>query len=518
MTACRRPVPGLLPRAGSRTVAGPVQPNRPLPACAALAALAAIARRVHHAAAAVLAALCLGALPPQAAAADAPPARAGQLAFYTGGALMRVQPEAAWEPAWLNLPLAAGMGLGTDLSARLEARIGSAALRLGWGSAVQLTELDDQRITVDLLRGKVSMRLRTLAPGEVVGLSANGVRVELLSPGIYRASYQPRDQQLRVQVFEGQAKLLLAGQERTIGPAQHAVADTTPPKLLELGASDERIALDEFSLKRDRRSEAARVQSFLPAEMTGADALEGHGTWRQWPGVGWLWFPHQLASDWAPYRVGRWRWLTPWGWTWVDDAPWGFAPFHYGRWLFAGGRWAWSPGQLSARVVFAPALVGFYGGPDGAPWQPVPDAPALVGWYPLAPNELYWPAYSNHLPYVRALNAAHLPSGEQINSLPDPAATGPTHRHAHSAFAATAMPQAAFQAQQAVAPSVVPLPPTALARPPLAARRAPPAWVAPPAQAAASTPELPPKLRARLEQQALKKAARQAAKTPPARR
>ena len=24
---------------------------------------------------------------------------------------------------------------------------------------------------------------------------------------------------------------------------------------------------------------------------------------------------------------------APWGWTWVDDAPWGFAPFHYGRWV-----------------------------------------------------------------------------------------------------------------------------------------------------------------------------------------
>jgi hypothetical protein len=28
--------------------------------------------------------------------------------------------------------------------------------------------------------------------------------------------------------------------------------------------------------------------------------------------------------------------MSPWGWTWVDNAPWGFAPFHYGRWVGAG--------------------------------------------------------------------------------------------------------------------------------------------------------------------------------------
>ena len=40
-----------------------------------------------------------------------------------------------------------------------------------------------------------------------------------------------------------------------------------------------------------------------------------------------------VAVGWAPYRYGRWAWVRPWGWTWVDNAPWGYAPFHYGRWV-----------------------------------------------------------------------------------------------------------------------------------------------------------------------------------------
>jgi hypothetical protein len=55
-----------------------------------------------------------------------------------------------------------------------------------------------------------------------------------------------------------------------------------------------------------------------------------------------------------------WRWVMPWGWSWVDDAAWGFAPSHYGRWASipetdsldpsAPGpeRWGWVPGD---RVV-----------------------------------------------------------------------------------------------------------------------------------------------------------------------
>ena len=47
-----------------------------------------------------------------------------------------------------------------------------------------------------------------------------------------------------------------------------------------------------------------------------------------------VWTPAGVAADWAPYRYGHWVWVAPWGWTWVEDEPWGFAPFHYGRWAF----------------------------------------------------------------------------------------------------------------------------------------------------------------------------------------
>jgi len=60
------------------------------------------------------------------------------------------------------------------------------------------------------------------------------------------------------------------------------------------------------------------------------------------------------------------------GLDWVDDAPWGFAPFHYGRWLPSAslGLVPCAPravvGVAYVRPVYAPALVAWVGGRTSA--------------------------------------------------------------------------------------------------------------------------------------------------------
>ncbi|MGH6638165.1 MAG: DUF6600 domain-containing protein, partial [Polaromonas sp.] len=116
-----------------------------------------------------------------------------------------------------------------------------------------------------------------------------------------------------------------------------------------------------------------------------------------------------LPLNWAPYRMGHWSWIAPWGWTWIDDAPWGFAPFHYGRWAQIGARWCWVPGRLAARPVYAPALVVFVGGSSGGVhWNIAIGSGGLarpaVGWFPLAPGEAFRPAYRVSPRYVTQVN------------------------------------------------------------------------------------------------------------------
>jgi len=111
---------------------------------------------------------------------------------------------------------------------------------------------------------------------------------------------------------------------------------------------------------------ACRAQSRAP--YAALQKNDPHGQWRRDPVYGAVWLPQAMPADWVPYRHGHWDWIASWGWTWVDDAPWGFAPFHYGRWTMLDEQWAWVPGRLGVRPVYAPALVAFLGGGSMAPW------------------------------------------------------------------------------------------------------------------------------------------------------
>ncbi len=415
---------------------------------------------------------------------QAPPARVGYLSYTAGNARMRVDKVLGWEPAVLNTPVTAGTALATQ-SAGGEVRLGSAALHLAPESQVVWNELDDGNLHVEVVAGLVLLRVRVLPAAERVLISAGGVKVQVLKPGAYRIRHIGSGTRVAVWVQEGQARLALGAQDTLLGPNQHVVAERKTAALLSSGASDEPRPFDAIVDLRERRREASFSLLHVSAEMTGADGLDGHGQWSTEAGYGSVWLPDNLPPDWAPYRFGRWRWLAPWGWTWIDDAPWGFAPFHYGRWLFLAGRWAWVPGQAGgagagnaasapAKPVYAPALVGFFGNPPSAVWSPPGTATPTVGWYPLAPGEIYWPAYTTLLSYVRALNAANVGDLAQLQALPAATGTGPAHRFARTAFAASAMPYTAFVSQQDVASHQVVLPPAALAQAPLSARRWPP--------------------------------------------
>jgi len=87
----------------------------------------------------------------------------------------------------------------------------------------------------------------------------------------------------------------------------------------------------------------------------------------------------------------------------VDDEPWGFAPFHYGRWAYVESAWCWVPGPVYVRPVYAPALVVFVGGDFDRDDRRFGGRPG-VGWFPLAPGEVYVPGYRSSRTYVNNVN------------------------------------------------------------------------------------------------------------------
>ena len=136
----------------------------------------------------------------------------------------------------------------------------------------------------------------------------------------------------------------------------------------------------------------------------GYEDLDDYGSWRVVPDYGTVWVPTVVVTGWAPYRYGHWIWISPWGWTWVDDAPWGFAPFHYGRWVYYGGYWGWAPGPAYVRPVYAPALVAWFG---GSGWGVGSASAGGYGWCPLGYGEPFIPWYRGSSGYFRSVNVTN---------------------------------------------------------------------------------------------------------------
>jgi len=96
------------------------------------------------------------------------------------------------------------------------------------------------------------------------------------------------------------------------------------------------------------------------------DELSPYGQWIMDPQYGYVWLPYAGPSFRPYYSSGHWAY-TPYGTTWVSDYPWGWAPFHYGRWTFNSFYgWTWIPGN-----VWGPAWVSWRGGGSFYGWAPM---------------------------------------------------------------------------------------------------------------------------------------------------
>src|SRR5216683_3923699 len=142
--------------------------------------------------------------------------------------------------------------------------------------------------------------------------------------------------------------------------------------------------------------------------MTGYEDLDDYGRWHEVAGYGNVWTPSGVPGDWAPYRYGNWTYVSPWGWTWVEQEPWGFAPFHYGRWASVEGSWCWVPGPVAVEIrpVYSPALVAFVGG-GGFSLGIGVGGGGGVGWVPLGPGEVFVPWYRTSPRYVENVNVTN---------------------------------------------------------------------------------------------------------------
>ncbi|WP_417069306.1 DUF6600 domain-containing protein [Niveibacterium terrae] len=390
-------------------------------------------------------------------AAD-PPGRIGRIALISGSVETWSPGDKNWAAASLNNPLTSGWAIWADRDGRAEIRIGSSAVHLAGDSQANFTRIDDQAVLVEAARGSFRARVRSLGENDRFLLGADGIQFEVRQPGDFRLDFDPNRRRATLRVFSGQIRILGFGEQMDLVGGQQAEIDTASQRFVSLGAAT-RNAFDSWVDGRNREQDSQASARYVSPEMTGVEALDDHGRWESSADYGPIWYP-RVAVGWAPYRFGHWAWIGPWGWTWIDDAPWGFAPFHYGRWVDFHGRWGWVPGRYERRPVYAPALVGFYGGGPHVGVN-VSIGVGNVGWFPLGPAEVYRPAYGASINYVRQVNVSHVTNVTNITNVYNvrPGQPGPmdSYRYARRPDAATFVPGAVFSGARPVGPAFRPV-------------------------------------------------------------
>ena len=414
------------------------------------------AARVLHRATLVVCALALCAAGAAAQDADdAPAARVGRIAVAQGELYIAPQDRAQeWAGVGLNHPVATGDNLWMSGEGRAEVDYGGGQFRLGPDSNVHVSRLDEAELALFVAQGRVVVRVRALEPGESARIDTPNAQVLLDRAGLYRIDVSPEPRQTWVIVREGEASVMLASGPRQVLPGQTAAISGLNGEVAEVQNGVGVDALDTWSAERDRVYERGRTTTaYVSRQMVGYADLETNGSWESYPEYGAVWFPTATpVADWAPYRYGHWVWLAAYGWTWVDDAPWGYAPFHYGRWAHIGGRWGWCPGLYVARPVWAPALVAWYG---GSGWSVSTQIGAPVfGWVPLGwrdPFIPWWGGCSN-----RCYTRYNRPYAVDVRVRPQrPPAV---YVNARVPGAATAVPAAALRDTRPVQASRVTVP------------------------------------------------------------
>jgi len=159
------------------------------------------------------------------------------------------------------------------------------------------------------------------------------------------------------------------------------------------GPSSEPMTSEQLAAQNEANASGEIAVGDVDNEYTDTDpsaltefrpALEGHGQWVDDPAYGTLWVPAstEVGTDFVPYTTGgHWTYDDATNYVWVSDYSWGWAPFHYGRWVHVSHHgWAWIPGR-----TYAGAWVVWRSG----------DADyGYVGWAPAGPDWYWYNGYA----------------------------------------------------------------------------------------------------------------------------
>ncbi len=324
--------------------------------------------------------------------------------------------------AAINAPVVAGDYLSTGPGSSAEVQFdGASMLRLASNSQVRFVNLSPGAREAQVGAGTVDLaELQGTNGGAQIDTPSVTVRPN--QSGDYRVSVNGNGQ-TAVTVRSGSATVSSGAGSQTLTPGSTLVAygPYSNPSISMQGAIGF-DSFDQYNISRDQSiASSYNANPYLSPQLAGYSNLANYGSWQNVPGYGWAWSPNnQSQNNFAPYQNGQWVWEPGSGYTWVDNAPYGYAVSHYGTWFNNQnyGGWLWQPPasqyQSSSNALasaWLPAVVSFFlNGSSGADLGTLLNGfSALngsygnnntdIGWIPLAPGEQYQPWYGTNYSY-----------------------------------------------------------------------------------------------------------------------
>ncbi|HLW88374.1 MAG TPA: DUF6600 domain-containing protein [Terriglobales bacterium] len=343
-----------------------------------------------------------------------PPGRVARLQYMNGQVSVQPQGTGDWVEGSANRPLTNADNVWADKDSRAELDMGTGLMRINSETSLTLTNVSNNAVQVSLHQGALNLHVRHLYNGEVWEVDTPNLAFTVKKPGDYRFDVDSNGDSTMVTVRKGEGQATGQGPTVVVHKDEQAQFSGGNSLAHQIHAAPQPDGFDEWCSVRDKRDNNSVSARYVAPGVVGSEDLDEYGTWKNYPDYGPVWSPTAVAPGWAPYSNGQWMWVSPWGWTWVDAAPWGFAPFHYGRWAYVGGGWGWIPGPYWAQPWYAPALVGWFGGPGwgfgfgfGWGWGWGWGGGPRYGWCPLGYREPFHPYYGVSRAYFRNVNLSN---------------------------------------------------------------------------------------------------------------
>jgi hypothetical protein len=375
-----------------------------------------------------------------------PPSRVARISFTDGSVSLQAGGAGDWGTAQRNRPVTIGDKIWVDKDSRAELQAGQIAIHLGGMTALSFLNLDQNVTQIRLPEGKVNFRVREIRQGENYEVDTPNLAFTVKEAGAFRVDVNENGDFTSVTVIRGAGEIAASGQVYPIKAGERVdVTGTDGSVKVSTGPAQGPDPLDQWAQRRDMGEDSSPSAKYVNRDTVGYSDLDDYGTWKQDPQYGNVWTPNNESPDWAPYSDGNWAYVAPWGWSWVGAEPWGFAPYHYGRWVYAGGGWGWAPGPIYAYPFYGPAFVGWLGGGFGFGfgfgWG--------FGWFPLGWGEPFHPWYHCGYGYWRGINVHNAYFHGGFYGHPS-AYNHFNYAYAHNAHAVTTASRSTFVNGQAV--------------------------------------------------------------------